>query len=208
MDLRFQHVLLTTKAITLTALCLLSSSVFSAEKDSDSNGMSNINNEVFELGVFAGIVNIEDFTSELAPGLSATFRASEDYFIQYNYLQADASLSSFEKNRAGAVLGGPNKTFVHYDLLVGYNLFRGEFFTSSTKAGLSALYLFAGVGNSEFGGESNFTYTLGVGYEVAFSRHFALHFDFRNYIYESSLVLDKEQSVNATQILTGIKYSF
>jgi outer membrane beta-barrel protein len=206
MDHRFQHIFLATKSITLAAICLLSSSLFGAEKDSDSNGMSDINNEVFELGVFVGIVNIEDFSSEIAPGISATFRASEDYFIQYNFLTTDVSLSSYEKSQGSFT--SSDRSFVHYDLLVGYNFFQGEFFTSGTKAGLSTLYLVAGVGNTKFGGESNFTYTIGAGYEVALTRHLSINFDFRDYIYESNLIYTNETAVNSTQISAGVKYSF
>jgi outer membrane beta-barrel protein len=206
MDHRFQHVLLTTKSIALATMCLLSSSLFGAEQESTNTGMTDINNEVFELGIFAGIVNIEDFTSEMAPGVSATFRASEDYFIQYNILATNISLSSYEKSQGSFT--GKDRRFVHYDLLVGYNLFQGEFFISGTNAGLSALYLVAGVGNTKFGGESNFTYTVGVGYEVALTRHFSVNFDFRDYIYKSNLIYTNETAVSATQISTGLKYSF
>jgi hypothetical protein len=43
---------------------------------------------------------------------------------------------------------------------------------------------------------------------VALTRHFILHFDFKDYIYKSNLVLDKERSVSATQISSGLKYAF
>ncbi|MGB3611511.1 MAG: outer membrane beta-barrel domain-containing protein [Cellvibrio sp.] len=169
--------------------------------------ISNINNEVFELGIFAGIINIEDFGSEFAPGISATFRASEDFFIQYNYLQADVSPSSYEKNQ-GKLFDGDDRTFRHYDLLIGYNLFQGEFFPSPPKANLSSLYLVAGVGDTEFGGESSLTYTLGIGYQLSLTRRFALQFDFRDYIYQSTLVSDEKRSVGAAQISSGVKFLF
>ena len=84
MDNRFQFVLLKVKAATLAAALCFAPAVFADE--SAKTDISDINNEVFELGIFAGIINIEDFGSEFVPGISATFRASEDFFIQYNYL--------------------------------------------------------------------------------------------------------------------------
>lgn len=206
MDNRFQFVLLKLKAATLAASMLIAPAAL-ADEPAAARDISDINNEVFEFGVFAGIVNIEDFGSEFAPGISATFRASEDFFIQYNYLQTDVSPSSYEKNQ-GRFFDGDDRTFTHYDLLIGYNLFQGEFFPSPPKASLSSLYVVAGVGDTEFGGESSLTYTVGIGYQVALTRRIALHFDFRDYIYRSTLISDEKRTVSAAQISSGVKFTF
>ena len=205
MDNRFQFVLLKMKAATLAVAMCIAPAVFADE--SVTTDISDINNEVFELGVFAGIINIEDFGSEFVPGISATFRASEDFFIQYNYLQTDVSASSYENNQ-GKLFDGDDRTFKHYDLLIGYNLFQGEFFPSPPKANLSSLYVVGGVGDTEFGGESSLTYTVGIGYQVALTRRIGLHFDFRDYIYRSTLVSDEKRTVGAAQISSGVKLLF
>ncbi len=208
-----------TKRLSCAAVLLFSSAVFAQDElDADDEAVdevirtktdiSNINNEVFELGLFAGVINIEDFGSEFAPGISATFRASEDFFIQYNYLQASVGLSSYEQGTGVNYFTGGDRDFVHYDLLVGYNLFQGEFFPSPPKASLSTLYLVAGVGDTEFGGESKITYTVGVGYQVALTRRFAIHFDFRDYIYKSTVISTDERQVQTTQISSGLKFAF
>ncbi len=212
MDNRFQYLLLNIKAIFIPLIVLLSPLQAAADDGAQKNA-SALNNEVFELSIFAGIINVEDFGSELAPGVSATFRATEDFFIQYNYLQAKMSLSSYEKRnvKSGIVnqyFQGDERTFKHYDLLVGYNLFQGEFSPSTANTNLSNLHIVAGVGDIEFGGESNFSYTWGFGYQVSLTRRFALHFDYRHYIYKSNLVFDQERSVSATQISTGASFLF
>lgn len=209
MDNRFQFVLLTARTAALATSLFCAPALLAQEESSGSMDISDINNEVISVGVFAGIVNVQDFTSEFAPGLSATFRASEDFFIQYNYLEFDVSLSSYEsyEGSSGPFFTGDDRTFRHYDLLIGYNLFQGEFFPSPT-ASLSTLYTVAGVGNTEFGGESKLTYTLGLGYEVALTRKISAHIDFRDYIYQSSLVSDEKRMVHTTQISIGAKYWF
>jgi outer membrane beta-barrel protein len=208
MDNRFQFVLLTIKAVAL-ATAFLHAPVLLADDGTEKTDISDINNEVFELGVFAGIINIEDFGSELAPGVSLTFRASEDFFIQSNYLQADVSLSAYEASpNQDPYFSGDKRTFTHYDLLIGYNLFQGEFFPSPASAKLSALYVVAGVGETEFGGESSFTYTLGFGYEVAIARHLGVHIDFRDYLYQSILISAEKRMVSAAQVSIGAKYLF
>jgi outer membrane beta-barrel protein len=210
MDNRFQHILLTTKLISFVFI-LGFSSVLCAEDEvvSSKTDISNINNEVFELGLFAGLINIQDFTSEFVPGISFTFRASEDFFVQYNYLEAEVGLSSYEESAVDTNVrfSGSDRKFIHYDLLVGYNIFQGEFFPNPPKASLSSLYLVLGVGNTDFGDESKFTYTAGLGYQVALTRRFAVHFDYRDYIYERAL-FTVEETVHNSQISVGLKFAF
>ncbi|MEX1033373.1 MAG: outer membrane beta-barrel domain-containing protein [Cellvibrionaceae bacterium] len=168
---------------------------------------SDLNSEVFELGLFAGVLNIGDFASEWVVGVSGTFHASEDFFLQYNYLQTDADLSSFEESQ-GSFFSGDDRNFAHYDLLVGYNIFQGEMYPDQGVANLSALYLVGGVGDTQFGDEESFTYTVGAGYRVAFARRYILHVDYRNYIYESSLIRGEEKFTQNSQFSVGVNYLF
>lgn len=206
MENRIQYIFL----IALAILCLPVTSAWASERPtapSDARANTRINNEVFELGVVLGWLNIADFNSEASLGLVATFKASEDFFIQYNYLQAEAGPSSYEKSQ-GRLFDGKDRTFRHYDLLLGYNLFQGEFFPTAANARLSALYLVGGVGDTQFGGESSFTYTAGIGYQVALTRRFILRMDYRTYIYTSNLISDEDQTVYTTQLSSGLSFLF
>lgn len=208
MENRFQHLLLRLSSALAVSLALAPSALAADGPDvSTADGGTTINNEVFELGVVGGLVNIADFNGEPAAGISATFRASEDFFLQYNIIQADASPSSFEESQ-GLLFEGDDRTFRHYDLLVGYNLFQGEFFSSGTEARLSALYLVGGVGETQFGGEESFTYTAGVGYQIALTRRVIGRFDYRSYIYTSNLVADEDQTVSSNQLSVGLSFLF
>lgn len=209
MDIRVQHILLAAKWVAFAGLMQLSPLLHADQAGDRKASLGDVNNEIFELGAFVGIVNIEDFGSEYALGASATFRASENFFIQYNYLQTDVSLSSYEKSEGSfSFFSGDDRTFKHYDLLLGYNIFQGEFFPSSSKANLSTLYLVAGVGEVRFGGEASTAYTAGIGYQVALTRRIGLHIDYRNYIYQSTLITDEKRTVSAASVSTGLKYLF
>lgn len=183
------------------------SSEADAVQTTDGVKASDLNSEVFELGLFAGIFNIGDFGSEWALGVSAGFQASEDFFLQYNYLRCDAGLSSFEKSQ-GSYFSGADRKFVHYDLLVGYNLFQGEMYPSEGVANLSSFYLVGGVGDTQFGDEASFTYTVGLGYQIALTRRFILHIDYRNYIYDSALIRGTEETTQNTLFSAGLNYLF
>ncbi len=165
-----------------------------------------LDNEFLEFGINTGIVNIQDFTSEIGLGLQATFSASEKFFLQFNYLQANAGNSSFEE-RIGQQFSGSDRDYSHYDLLAGYNIFDGEIFRGDGIATLSSLYFVGGVGSNQFGGEEVQTITWGLGYKVALTRKVNLRLDYRNYIYDSSLVLgEREQSVTDTYFSIGLGY--
>jgi hypothetical protein len=184
--------------------CLLASTIVSASVFA--GGLRSVDNEVFELGVNAGMINIEDFGSELTFGVSGSFKATEDFFLQVNYFQATSDLSSVEKSQ-GQLFGGADRDFRHFDLLVGLNIFQSEFAFKGGEANLASFYVVGGVGDTAFGGEESFTYTLGAGYQVAFNRHYIVKLDYRNYTYNSNLS-DDDKTVNNGGFSLGVNYLF
>ena len=193
MEPRFQYIFL---ASLLTILAIPASA----------NKRLALDNEYFEFGVNLGVINVQDFTSEFGIGLQATFSASENFFLQFNFLQADIAESSFEA-QIGQSFSGSDRQYRHYDLLVGYNIFDGEIFLGNGKANLSSLYVVGGFGSNQFGGEEVFSSTLGLGYKIGLTRKINLHVNYRNYLYNSSLVLgEREQSVRDTHFSVGLGY--
>lgn len=200
MEFRFQHILLSICAI-FSFLC---TSLAYAEKGKK----LRLNNEFFEFGVHAGVLNVQDFSSELTLGFSATFAASENFFLQYNYQVADVSLSTVEENpNLARFFVGDDRLFTHYDLLLGYNLFQSEFFVVDGYNTIGNLYTVIGVGNTNFGDEDRFTTTVGVGYKVGLTRKWQLRIDFRDYIYRSALISqDKDRTRHNTSFTAGISF--
>ena len=204
---RFQYILLKRNISAAFCQLLILCSLCSAVCAQDSGAKSGaINSEFFEVGAYSGVINVEDFGSEFFAGVNANFKATEDFFLQFNYMQTKVSLSSFERSQ-GQLFSGSDRNFTHYDFLVGYNLFQGEIFKSNRTATLSALYVVAGVGETDFGGEANFSYTLGLGYQVALSRKFILRFDYRDFSFKSSLLVEDELT-HSSQVSSGISYLF
>jgi outer membrane beta-barrel protein len=205
MENRFQHIFL-IRAL-FASLCLLA--VIAPRAHAQALTSSKIDSEFLEIGFNAGIVTIEDFPTEFAWGLNATFRATEDFFLQVNYMQAaDVALSSREKAQ-GAYYTGSNRDFTQYDFLLGANIFQGEFFSGQPQARLSSLYVVAGVGEVSFGEGKHFAITAGLGYRIAFNRRYVFTLDVRDYIYQASLTSgDDERTVNNIYLSTGLSYLF
>lgn len=178
----------------------------SREAGANAGNTLEADNERFELGLSTGVINIGDFTSEFTFGLNANFIATEDFFLQINYVYANASLSSYELSR-GALFTGDDRNFHHFDFLLGYNLFQGEIFFTESKPNLSNFYLVLGVGDTNFGGEAGLTFTIGTGYQMNLSRQVILRFDVRDYFYRSNLVRVDEATHNL-HFMTSVSYLF
>jgi|GEM_PF-1074559 len=208
MAIRFQHVLLKT----IFPLLLTAATPALAQKvDKPVSGdADSIDNEYFEVGVFSGIINIQEFTSEFVLGANVSFKATEDFFLQFSYLQTDVDRSTYEIDGGGLVsyFGGDDRSYTHYDFLVGYNIFQAEFFFREGKANLATLYVVGGVGDTKFGGEASFTYTTGIGYEVSFARRFVARLDYRDYRYTSTVVDERDVNFTNGLLSFGLGYMF
>jgi outer membrane beta-barrel protein len=170
---------------------------------------AKIDDEFFEVGAFAGYLTIDNFGSEPVYGLNATFHATEDFFLQGNYGMSSAGLTSFEQLNGDNIrlLSSSDRDYTFYNLLVGYNVFPGEVFLTSNLTFNSAFYLVAGVGNTKFAGEDNFTTTLGTGYRIILQDWLTWHIDYRDHIFKSD-VLEKNETTNNIELSTGISLIF
>ena len=84
-----------------------------------------IDREDFEVGVFGGIMNIEDFGSDASYGVKLAYHVTEGFFVEATAGQTDASLTSFEVLSGGALLF-EDRTLTYYNLNLGYNMLPGE----------------------------------------------------------------------------------
>lgn len=170
---------------------------------------ADIDAEFFEIGAFAGMLTIDNFSSEPLFGVSAAFHATEDFFLQFNYGMSEAGLTSFEELSGSNVrlLTDDDRDYSYYDFLVGYNIFPGEIFFSDSLTFNSAFYLVGGVGNTEFGGESNFTTTLGTGFRIVLLDWLTVHVDFRDHMFKSDLIRESQLTHNI-ELSSGITLFF
>jgi outer membrane beta-barrel protein len=168
-----------------------------------------IDDESFEVGLFLGVLNIDNFGSEPVYGVNAAYHATEDFFLQLNYGVSQAGLTSFEDLSGENVrlLTDEERDYTYYDLLVGYNIFPGEVFMTSKLTFNSAFYLVGGIGNTKFGGEDNFTVTLGTGYRIVLRDWLTWFIDFRDHMFDSDIVNESELTHNL-QLSTGVSFFF
>lgn len=168
---------------------------------------ADIDNEIFGLGVYAGVLNIDNFGSEPVYGINAMLHATEDFFLQLNYAVSRADKSTWEELTGFNLLPSSDRDYTYYNLLVGYNIFPGEVFLTSKLAFNSDFYLIGGVGNTEFGGEDNFTVTLGTGYRIVLRDWLTWQIDYRDHIFKSDIV-KSSQTTHNVELSTGVTFFF
>jgi outer membrane beta-barrel protein len=161
-----------------------------------------IDTENFEFGLYAGIINVEDFGSNPVQGLRAAYHVTENIFIEGNYGRTTLDRTSFERLSGGAeILSDSQRDMTYYSASVGYNILPGEAFIGRTRAFKGALYALAGVGSTRFAGDERFTLNIGVGYRLIARDWLAFHVTVRNYMFDSDLLGTNETYHNLE--LTG-----
>jgi outer membrane beta-barrel protein len=169
---------------------------------------ADIDSEDFEAGVYAGVMSIEDFGTNFVYGVRAAYHVTEDFFVEAAYGRTEADETSYETLSGSAqLLTDSERQFDYYTISLGYNLFPGEAFIGRSHAFNTALYVIAGVGNTEFADDSHFTVNAGAGYRFLVTDWLALHVDVRDYIFKSDLLGD-DKTTNNLEFTGGLTFFF
>lgn len=182
--------------------------VISPELERRSITEADIDSEDFEVGAFVGVMSIEDFGSNVVYGARGAYHITEDFFAEAAIGRTRADETSFETLSGGAqILTDSQRKLTYYNISLGYNILPGEAFIGKGHAFNSALYLIAGVGNTEFADDSHFTVNVGAGYRFLVNDGVALHVDFRDHIFDSDL-LGKDKTTHNLEGTAGISFFF
>ncbi len=151
--------------------------------------IDELDTEDFEIGVFGGIMQVEDFGSDTATGIRIAYHVTEDFFVEGQYGMTTMGQTSFELLSGGApLLTDEERDMTYYNVSIGWNIFPGEAFVGGRWAFKGGLYVIAGAGSTEFGGDDLFTINAGVGYRFIATDWMALHVDVRDHYFESDLL--------------------
>ncbi|WP_317929990.1 outer membrane beta-barrel domain-containing protein [Halioxenophilus sp. WMMB6] len=147
-----------------------------------------IDSENFEVGLYAGILNIEDFGSNDVVGFRVAYHLSELLFFEGAAGQSRLQETSFERLSGDIqLLTDDQRDLTYYNLSVGFNFFPGEVFLGSKFAMNTNFYFIAGLGNTQFADEEHFTYNFGAGINMLPTDWLSIRFDVRDYLFEHDL---------------------
>lgn len=217
MESRLLSILLSTAAVLVPAVAahatnpvppLPQEQVIEPELERRVYTEADIDTEDFEIGVFAGVLSVEDFGSEAVYGIRAAYHVTEDFFVEAAYGRSKLGKTSYE-NLSGAVqlLTDDQRDYSYYSLSLAYNVLPGEAFVGRTHAFNTALYLIGGVGSTDFAGDSLFTVNVGVGYRFLVTDFLALRVEVRDYIFDTDL-LGEDKTTHNLEAQAGLSVFF
>ncbi|MDH3419340.1 MAG: outer membrane beta-barrel domain-containing protein [Gammaproteobacteria bacterium] len=167
-----------------------------------------IDTEDFELGLYAGLMSIEDFGVNSVAGARFAYHITEKYFVELAAGASEGEETSFERlSGAAQLLTDDERSLSYYNLSLGYNIFPGEVYLGSDRAFNSTIYLIGGVGKTNFAGDDRFTLNFGMGVRLIPRDWFAIHADIRDNIYDIDL-LGQEKTTHNLEAHLGVTFFF
>ena len=215
MENRIKHILLTV--LPFAGLLLVPTAVSAQEDDRpliepdvrpQKVDEALIDTENFEIGAFAGIINIEDFESSFLWGGKLTYHLSETFFFEANVGFAEGGETSFEKLAGDVqVLSDEDRDYRYYNIHIGMNVLPGEAFLTENYAFNTNFYLIGGAGATDFAGDTRFTFNVGAGYQVLLTDSVSIHLGVREHFYRIDVLGEEKTSMN-TEVSGGLSVFF
>lgn len=169
---------------------------------------ADIDSENFEVGLFVGIIGIEDFGNNAVYGTRAAWHFTEDLFAEISIGLSEGNETSYEELSGGSPLfSDDDRQYQYYDLSIGWNVLPGEIFFGGSRSHNSALYLIAGLGNTQFLDDSWLTFTVGAGFRLLINDWLAWHIDARDHIFDRDS-LGIEETTHNLEFSTGVSVFF
>ena len=163
----------------------------------------NIDALDIEVGIYGGMLNVEDFGANYTYGVSGFFHITEDAFVNVNYGRSNIKDDTFRRLNLPLFGESGERDISDLNFLLGWNFLSGEMFWSKQYAFTSDLYLLAGAGSVNFDDESYFSVMGGLGAKILFTDWLALRFEAKLSEYDSSFLGYEKKSHNV-DVITGI----
>ena len=166
---------------------------------------ADIDTEDFEIGIFGGLMNVEDFGTNTVYGARAAYHVTEYIFVEGAYGRTSTEETSAERLSGFQIVS--DRDLDYYNLSFGFNILPGESFVGSRWAFTSDFYIIGGVGSTSFAGEDEFTWNVGFGYRILASDWLAFRVDARNHVFDVDL-LGESQTNNNLEFTGGLSIFF
>lgn len=169
---------------------------------------AGVDTENFEAGAFIGLMNVEDFGTNPVYGARLGYHVTEDVFAELVLGTTETSQTSFERLSGNIqLLPNNDRTLRYTNISFGFKILPGESFVGGQWAFTSAFYLVGGLGSTRFGGNDNFTWNVGTGYQILMNDRVLLRLDVRDHIFALDL-LGRRQTNNNLEVSGGISFFF
>jgi outer membrane beta-barrel protein len=167
----------------------------------------NIDTENYEVGLYVGMLSIEDLGSNLVYGARLAYHVTEDFFVEGVYGRSTVSDEALCNLGLCLFPTTGDQALSYYALSLGYNLFPGEVFIGKKNAMTSTFYLLAGLGSTSLVDQDYFTFNFGLGLRVLPVDWLALSVTLRDFVFQSDL-LGTTKVTNNFELTAGVSVYF
>ncbi len=149
---------------------------------------ADLNSENFELGLFYGLLTVEDFGTNEVSGVSFSYHITERFFTEGAYGISTVQKTSYELLSGGIQLLTDNqRNLTYYNLSLGYNLLPGQVYITKNWHFDTNIYFMAGAGNTHFADKNFFTYNFGAGLRFYATDWLSMDLSMRDYAFTHEL---------------------
>jgi outer membrane beta-barrel protein len=158
---------------------------------------ADLDSEDFELGIFYGLLSIEDFGTNEVEGVTLAYHITENFFTEASYGVSTLQKTSYELLSGGVQLLTPEqRNLNYYNLSLGYNLLPGQVYVTKNFHFDTNIYFMAGAGNTHFADKSYFTYVFGAGLRFYATDWLSMDLSMRDYAFTHELFGTKKNTNN------------
>ncbi|MES2675408.1 MAG: outer membrane beta-barrel domain-containing protein [Pseudomonadota bacterium] len=203
MESRFQRIFLVT-SLLVSVLGACSVSVYALETTDNEDGElgkiitpdikrrtikeADLNSENFEVGLFYGLLAVEDFGTNEVSGVTFSYHITENFFTEAAYGLSTLQKTSYELLSGGIpLLTDDQRNLTYYNLSLGYNLMPGQVYITKNWHFDTNIYFIAGAGNTNFADKNYFTYNFGAGLRFYATDWFSMDLSMRDYAFTHEL---------------------
>jgi len=177
--------------------------VIDPDKKIASANPAALDTEHFELGVYTGLLAVEDFNTNPVLGISLRYYFNEKYLIDGSFGTSETERANTEGNQDF----NPERDFQYFSLSGGYQLLKGRSFRGKKRKYNTGIYLLGGIEQVDFADNSNTGLVIGVSYKTILTDWLTVNLDFKNHIVNRDFIEDDKMTQN-TEFAIGFSTLF
>lgn len=169
---------------------------------------SDLDTENFELGLYYGLLSIEDFGTNEVSGVTFAYHITERFFTEAAFGISKLQKTSFEILSQGLeLLTDEQRDLSYYNLALGYNVLPGQVYVTKNFHFDTNIYFLAGAGNTHFADKNYFTYNFGAGLKFYSTDWLSIDLSLREYSFTHDL-FGKDKDTNNLEGRLGVAIFF
>lgn len=181
--------------------------IFSPEGSGSQAQRASLDEQRFELGVQAGLLSVDDFSTDMSTGVSLTYHFGPGFSLRGDYSRATLGRATFEEVADGNFLRPSERRFEQVSLLAGYQVLSGRAYMGSQRRLGSYLYVQAGPNRVTFAGQEATGVTLGLTHKTLVTRWLSINIEVRDIIARREF-LGSEGTTHNLDANIGVSFLF